>query len=51
MNMNELLKDILECIEFVSTSVLSNLTEVIERWDRSSKSYVGIVEKINVAWR
>ncbi|XP_025197191.1 uncharacterized protein LOC112595979 isoform X1 [Melanaphis sacchari] len=49
--MYELLNDILECIEFVSRSVLSNLSEVVETWDRSSQLYAGIVEKINVAWR
>uniref|UniRef100_A0A2S2NEL0 Uncharacterized protein n=1 Tax=Schizaphis graminum TaxID=13262 RepID=A0A2S2NEL0_SCHGA len=49
--MYELLNDILECIEFVSRSVLSNLSEAVETWDRSSQLYAGIVEKINVAWR
>ncbi|XP_060834300.1 uncharacterized protein LOC132917535 [Rhopalosiphum padi] len=49
--MYELLNDILECIEFVSRNVLSNLSEAVETWDRSSQLYAGIVEKINVAWR
>ncbi|KAE9544191.1 hypothetical protein AGLY_001370 [Aphis glycines] len=49
--MYELLNDILECIEFVSRSVLSNLSEIVETWDQSSQMYAGIVEKINVAWR
>lgn len=49
--MYELLNDILECIEFVSKNVLSNLSEIVETWDQSSQMYAGIVEKINVAWR
>ncbi|KAL4092377.1 hypothetical protein QTP88_026892 [Uroleucon formosanum] len=49
--MYELLNDILQCIEFVSRSVISNLAEIVETWSRCSKLYAGVVEKMNVAWR
>ncbi|NP_001233122.1 uncharacterized protein LOC100160766 [Acyrthosiphon pisum] len=49
--MYELLNDILQCIEFVSRSVMPNLAEIVETWDRCSQLYAGVVDKINVAWR
>ncbi|XP_050532232.1 uncharacterized protein LOC126900508 [Daktulosphaira vitifoliae] len=49
--MYELLKEILECIEYVSDSVENQVAELLETWDRCSRTYAGVVEKINVAWK
>ncbi|XP_025416050.1 uncharacterized protein LOC112687520 [Sipha flava] len=45
------LSSILECIEFVSSTVTANLTEITDAWNKSSQLYAGTVDKINVTWR
>ncbi|VVC42376.1 Hypothetical protein CINCED_3A015161 [Cinara cedri] len=49
--MDELLKNILECIEFVSDYATADLAEITETWDRCSQTHSGLVEKINLTWR
>lgn len=49
--MNELLNDILECIEYVSKSVNVNIPNITEKWKACSQIYAGIAEKIDIAWR
>lgn len=49
--MNQLLNDILECIELVSQSVNVNLPNITEKWDKHSQMYAGLAEKIDVAWK